>query len=237
MQYTARPDHIVKAHQALAEVSRLRLLEILRATPAGLSAAQAATEIHLHLATVRTHLETLVSAGLATRQTEASGARGRPRVIYKATRESDGIAGDGYRLLAELLASLIQNSMRDPAGKAEAAGSTWGRSLIERARPLERLPRNEVLSRVRDLLDELGFEPQMASAPGGTDIRLHRCPFRDVAVDHQSVICSAHLGLIKGALEELGVPASTTTIEPFVNPTLCVAHLHSKTRSARTTTP
>jgi hypothetical protein len=46
-----------------------------------------------------------------------------------------------------------------------------------------------------------------------------------VAGDHQSVVCSAHLGLIKGALEELGVPTDTTTIEPFVTPTLCIAHL------------
>jgi predicted ArsR family transcriptional regulator len=85
----------------------------------------------------------------------------------------------------------------------------------------------EALQRVNHLLDELGFEPEITNWSGGTEIMLHRCPFRDVAADHQSVVCSAHLGLIKGALEELGVPAGTTTIEPLVAPTLCVAHLES----------
>jgi 2-polyprenyl-3-methyl-5-hydroxy-6-metoxy-1,4-benzoquinol methylase len=54
--------------------------------------------------------------------------------------------------------------------------------------------------------------------------------------DTQVWICPAE-DLIKGAVEELGVPASTTTIEPFVQPTLCVAHLYNKTRSVRTMTP
>jgi predicted ArsR family transcriptional regulator len=225
MRYAARPDQIAKTHQALAQVSRLRLLDILRATPSGLSAPDAAAQISLHVATVRTHLETLVAAGLATRATEATGARGRPRVVYAATHDSQGLVGNGYRLLAELLVSLIENSVRSPAQQAETAGAAWGRSLIERPRPLARLPRMEALQRVHHLLDELGFEPVITNTSGGTEIMCHRCPFRDVAGDHQSVVCSVHLGLIKGALEELGVPTDTTTIEPFVTPTLCVAHL------------
>jgi hypothetical protein len=41
------------------------------------------------------------------------------------------------------------------------------------------------------------------------------------------VICSAHLGLIKGALEELGLPADDATLEPLVTPTLCITRLAS----------
>jgi hypothetical protein len=41
------------------------------------------------------------------------------------------------------------------------------------------------------------------------------------------LVCSAHLGLIKGALEELGLPADGATLEPLVRPTLCVTRLAS----------
>lgn len=225
MRYAARLTDIATTHQALAEVSRLRLLETLRAREDGLSAAEAAAEVGLHQATTRQHLELLVEAGLAERAQEEQTVRGRPRVIYRASRARDEIGGDGYRLLAEILASLIESSVREPAGRAEAAGAAWGRSLVERARPLARLPRAEAVRRVTDLLDELGFEPEQAGGREGQQILLHRCPFLDVASEHRSVVCSAHLGIIKGALEEVGAPAEATTLQPLVTPTLCVVRL------------
>jgi predicted ArsR family transcriptional regulator len=226
MRYSARPDTVARTHRALAEVSRLRILELLRARPAGMDAAEAADEVGLHLATARTHLEILVEAGLVERHPEARTERGRPRVIYRAAEDDGETAGSGYRLLAEMLASLVESSVRDPAGRAETAGAAWGRALVERARPLTRLPRAEAMRRLQELLDELGFEPEVSA--GGRRILLHRCPFRQVAGEHQSVVCSAHLGLIKGALGELGGDADAATIEPLVTPTLCVTHLPAR---------
>lgn len=228
MQYSARPETLARTHQALAEVSRLRLLEVLRAHPDGLDAAEAADEVGLHVATVRGHLEILVAAGLADRQPEERTERGRPRVIYRAAPDAGVADGGGYRLLAEMLASLVEASVHDVPGRAEAAGAAWGRALVERARPLARLPRQEAMRRLQELLDELGFEPEIA--PTGRRVLLHRCPFRDVATAHPRLVCSAHLGLIKGALDELGLDAETTTIEPLVTPTLCVADVRARRR-------
>ena len=123
---------------------------------------------------------------------------------------------------------IVESSVRDPAGRSETAGAAWGRALVERARPLARLPRAEAMRRLQELLDELGFEPEVPA--GGRRILLHRCPFREVAGEHQAVVCSAHLGLIKGALGELGVDAGAATIEPLVTPTLCVTHLPARRR-------
>lgn len=228
MQYSAHPETVARTHQALAEVSRLRLLELLRAHADGLDATEAADEVGLHVATVRSHLEILVSAGLAERQPEERTERGRPRVIYRAAPGATVGADQGYRLLAEMLASLLESSLRDPAGRAEAAGAAWGRALVERAQPLVRLPRAEAMRRLGELLDELGFEPELAA--GGRRVLLHRCPFRQVAGDHPAVVCSAHLGLIKGALDELGLDAEAATIEPFVEPALCVSTIPARRR-------
>ncbi len=225
MRYAARPDQVAKTHQALAEVNRLRLLELLRARAEGLDATLAATEIGIHVATARSHLETLVGAGLAKRLPEERLARGRPRIIYRAAGDDANTGGSGYRFLAELLASIIEAGITSPAKKAEAAGVAWGRELVERARPLTRVPRPEALRRVQQMLNELGFVPEVVVDRDGERILLHRCPFRDVAVDHQGVVCSAHLGLIKGALDQLGASADAATLRPFVAPTLCIADL------------
>ncbi len=228
MRYAARADQVARTHQALAEVNRLRLLELLRARAEGLDAAGAAAEIGLHVATARSHLETLVGAGLAGRAREERLVRGRPRVIYRAAGDDASTDGGGYRFLAELLASIIEAGVTNPAGKAEAAGVAWGRELVERARPLTRLPRAEAVRRVQEMLDELGFVPEVVVDRHGERILLHRCPFRDVAVDHQKVVCSAHLGLIKGALDQLGASADTATLRPLVMPTLCIADLQRR---------
>ncbi len=227
MRYSARPRDVARAHQALAEVSRLRLLEVVRAHREGLSAAEAGAEVGLHQATARQHLEMLVEAGLVVRSAEERRVRGRPRVIYRSSGEPDARGGDGYRLLADILASMVEASIRRPADAAETAGVAWGHSLIERPRPLERLPRSEAEERVADLLDRLGFEPELAGARGRRRVLLHRCPFLDLATEHGSVVCSAHLGIVKGALEELGVPAENVALEPLVTPTLCIARLAS----------
>lgn len=227
MRYSARPDTVARTHQALGEVNRLRLLELLRARPGGLDAAAAAEEVGLHVATVRQHLETLVEAGLVERRAEERTTRGRPRVIYRAVAGT-AADGDGYRLLAEMLASLVETAVRDPSGRAEAAGRAWGRALVERARPLARLPRAEAMRRLQELLDELGFEPELDR--GGRRVLLHRCPFRQVAEEHRAVVCATHLGLVKGALGELGVDAEKATIQPFVTPTLCTTEIPVRSR-------
>jgi predicted ArsR family transcriptional regulator len=227
MSYANRPGDAARAHQALAEVSRLRLLEVLRAYPKGLSAAEASAEVRLHQATTRQHLEMLVEAGLVVRTAEERTVRGRPRVIYRPSGHAKPGGSDSYRLLADILASVVETSVRRPSGAAEAAGVALGRSLVERPRSLECVPRREAEARLVELLGQLGFEPEPADGKEGKKILLHRCPFLDVATEHRAVVCSAHLGITKGVLAELGFPSTSTTLEPLVTPTLCITRLAS----------
>gem|GEM_PF-2710603 len=39
------------------------------------------------------------------------------------------------------------------------------------------------------------------------------------------MVCGAHLGIIQGALAELGAPVNATRLFPFVEPGLCIATL------------
>jgi predicted ArsR family transcriptional regulator len=79
------------------------------------------------------------------------------------------------------------------------------------------------------MLGDSGFAPELSA--DGTSVNLHRCPFRELAVTHQDVVCGAHLGIIQGALDELGGMVSATRLIPFVTPGLCVTTL------ARSETP
>jgi predicted ArsR family transcriptional regulator len=146
--------------------------------------------------------------------------------------EPGGVAGVtadlGYRSLALVLAGSVAASAAHPAAAAEEAGVGWGRSLIARPAGEEGpVDADEAIGRVTALLEEFGFEPERhGRADGEVEVRLHRCPFEQVAVAEPEVVCSVHRGLIRGALDALGATVEVRELLPFVTPDLCVAELH-----------
>ena len=206
--------------------SRADVLDMLRAADGPLGVREVAQRMGLHPNTARFHLEALAEAGLAVRETEDRESPGRPRIGYRAV--ADGPAGRRrYRLLAEMLTSLIAATMAEPGRAAEEAGREWGAYLTEQPPPYQKLTAGEAVGKLTAIMEELGFSPQ---AEAGDDDGQHRlglrhCPFREVAQHHQDVICALHLGLMRGALARMRAPVTASRLDPFVEPSLCVAHL------------
>jgi len=220
--------------------SRRRVLQTLRAaaTPVGVQEVCDATGLHAN--TARFHLDGLVTAGLAQRHAEDRGRPGRPRMVYQATATEDPAAGmRSYRLLAEMLTGLVTHALPEPGPAAVAAGQVWGRFLAQRPAPLQRVDAHEAVRRLTAVLTDVGFAPGpvqaepttvaagagRSTASGGRVIPLHHCPFREVAVQQRDVVCSLHLGLIRGVLNEVRAPVHADRLDPFVEPTVCLAHL------------
>jgi predicted ArsR family transcriptional regulator len=205
---------------------REQVLGLLRSSAAALSAADVAQASGLHVNTARFHLDALVDAGLAERTSEPRDQPGRPRILYTSQGPAPGPRS--YGLLAEMLTGLVA-SLPDAGPAAVGAGQAWGRHLVERAAPSERVDATAALARLNRVLDAIGFEPEVRTSKKGTEVRLHHCPFREVAEKHTDVVCAIHLGLLQGALSELRAPVEATSLEPFVTPTLCVARLQPTT--------
>lgn len=201
--------------------SRARVLATLREAGAPLAAGTVAGRVGLHPNTARFHLDALVEAGLAGRVAEERERPGRPRVLYSAR------AGDGprsYRLLAEILSGRLATAPR-PSEAAVEAGRAWGRYLAERPPPFRRVEVTAAVGQLVRVLDEIGFAPEAVTAGSERRVLLRHCPFREVAQAHPEVVCSIHLGLMRGVLGELGAPVTAERLEPFAEPGLCVTHL------------
>jgi predicted ArsR family transcriptional regulator len=219
-------DLALRTHKALGEVSRFRILEELRGR-GPLDSRQLGEAVGLHPNTVRSHLDQLIEAGLAHVVPASPGARGRPRVLYEAIAEAEPVQHGGYRLLAQILASYLA-SVDQPQVVAESAGRAWGSYLAEKPAPFAAISAEDATEKVSQLFTDLGFMPEAVEDSGARKILLHRCPFREVAQSNQKVVCAVHLGMLKGALAEMGAPLDATRLEPFVEPTLCVAHLRGR---------
>jgi predicted ArsR family transcriptional regulator len=225
-------DSSLKTHKALGDVSRFRMLEELR-VGGPLDSRELGRRVGLHPNTVRSHVERLIEAGLVKTALAPHAGRGRPRILYEADSDSAQAQPGGYRLLAQILASYLASTDR-PQAVAESAGRAWGSYLTERAQPFTRVSADEATGRVVRLFAELGFMPEAIADGAERKILLHRCPFREVAESNQQVVCAVHLGMLKGALTEMGAPLEATRLDPFVEPTLCVAHLGRSRRRRRT---
>jgi predicted ArsR family transcriptional regulator len=204
----------------------VQILEVVQEAEAPLGARELATRVGLHVNTVRSHLRVLAEAGLVSARREERTGPGRPRVLYEATAEAlDAPALASYRLLAQILASSLAGSERDPSAQAEEAGRVWGAHLVRKPPPFTSTSREETIDEIVRLHEQYGFKPELRRAKSGREIVLRRCPFQEVATTYQSVICPVHLGLIRGALAELGTGVEADRLQPFAEPGACVGHL------------
>ncbi len=230
-------------YAALASDARRQVLELLMGSEVALDAAAVSTRVGLHVTTVRFHLEQLESAGLIRRAVERAGTRGRPRILFTAgpAAREDEAKHD----LSQALAGALAEDADGGRARAIRAGEHWSATFAdelrgstgEGARPLLRI------------LDRLGFDPEVevppveepaepapnGIAPAGADaltaetppvINLLACPFRADARQAPEVICSVHLGLIRGIAESLGHDPEGTELRPFVGPELCQVRLN-----------
>ncbi|TFC96810.1 MULTISPECIES: hypothetical protein [Cryobacterium] len=96
-------------------------------------------------------------------------------------------------------------------------------------------PAADVVPPLLRVLTEIGFAPELQAGKGS--IVLTGCPFRAEAKENPAVVCSVHLGLMKGLARSLGHDGDDIRLRPFVQPHLCIVELPSDWTDAPETIP
>ncbi len=208
------------------------MLDLVRRSPDGLTAAQVVEATGLHPSTVRAHLDQLTESGLLTRHRRGDGTPGRPAWRYQAAPRVD--AGDvdeagraapradlPYRALANALIDHLARDADDPFAAGVRAGRDWGRDLAPRG------GRSAPIDGLLRVLADLGFTPKIVErpGPGRAVVHLRSCPYLDAALKSPDVVCGVHQGVIGGALGALGALGVETELEPFALPGACVVRV------------
>ena len=155
---------------------RAEVLDMLRAVGSPVGVREVADRMGLHPNTARFHLDALVEAGLAARAPQARSAPGLPSTGYQVA--GGGISGRRqYRLLAEMLTSLISGVLPRPGEAAAEAGRQWGRYLTDQPAPYQRVDADHA---VEELTGSLGGDRVRAGGRGrrcgSTELRLRQLP-------------------------------------------------------------
>ena len=197
---------------------------MVRGRDGAVDAAELAAQIGLHVTTVRFHLDALCDEGVIVRTRMNRPGAGRPRTGYVAVEERLD-----YRVLAEVLAVELGQTVETRARRAQRAGQKWaGRITALKDANVDPAgvpsdeddddPLDRAALHATDVFTRMGFAAELASAvepvapPASDDdapsavreriIRLHACPIRDLARSHPEVGCGVHLGLLQGLLPE-----------------------------------
>ncbi len=126
-----------------------------------------------------------------------------------------------------LAAHFARQSDGTPENLAEAAGRQWASDELGATSGTGR-PTEEAALVVTTLFAEMGFDPELETSTSPTRIRLHACPFESVARQNPGVVCSLHLGLIRGVLTRLGARQIESTLTPWDTPHTCLAQLEQQ---------
>lgn len=204
------------------------VLGILEGRGAAVGVAELAEATGHHPNTLREHLDALVEAGLAERVRAAASGRGRPAWLYAAVPAAASGSPE-YAGLATALAMQLGRTSEDARDEAETAGQAWGERLADGVHPR---PRSAAAARrgVVTVLDGLGFAPDADDR--GSEVRLRRCPLLEAAREQPDVVCSVHLGIVRGALGAWGAESGQVTLVPFAEPGACLLHVGTPGRSA-----
>lgn len=191
-------DSVARPEDALAQPTRVRLLELICENGRPSSTDELANLTGLHPNGVRSHLERLVQAGLVIK-TVSSAGRGRPRHLWSEATGARAALNQprAYEQLATWLSSAIDTSPQR-LREVEAAGRQIGR---EQARASDR---QSGFDGVEAAVASLGFQPRVDYGPGDRMvICLSNCPYRDAVRQNPKVICNLHHGMTLGLLDEL----------------------------------
>ena len=134
-----------------------------------IDAVELASRIKLHVTTVRFHLDALCDEGAIERTRMNRDGVGRPRTGYRAVEERLD-----YRILAEILAMELGETVETRARRAQRAGQQWaGRIADSHGEPVagqdgtdaaevgDPLDRGAVLA--TEVFDRMGFDPELAA--------------------------------------------------------------------------
>ena len=205
--------------------TRARVLGLLEDLAEPVTAVAAAQRLGLHSNTARVHLEALAEEGLVAREPERRSSPGRPRVLYVAATAAPQPAHRSYRFLAQVLTDLVHGALPDPAASAEQTGAAWGRTLVA-PRGAAGVPGvQETVDTLVSTLDRVGFVSSPVLDGKQQRLEITHCPFLEVAAERQDVVCSVHLGLLRGVADQLDAPLTAERLDPLVAPGLCYARL------------
>lgn len=208
-------------YRGLTQLSRLRLLRAIQRTP-GLLLSELAEIAELHTNTAREHLRVLEDEGLVRSETQPTGGRGRPPIVYLPVREADSSPAASRRVAAATASGDALRRMSPDLDSSADLGTAATHQL----------------DALYEHLEDAGLQPDLDERE--LTMTLAPCPYHRAVEEDRPLVCSVHARLVQDVLTQVPGPIELRRVDPFVTQHSCVIALGMKgeaTRVPRTRRP
>lgn len=178
--------------------SRGEIVHLLRAR-GRVSADELAAELGISKQCVRKHLDVLERDGYVQHAPER-GERGRPIYVYRLTIKAEDLFPKRYDLFAKALLRQI-NAVWGERGLNTIFCGCADETIATLRPKLEGLEFDARVHRLRELLDEMGYEAEAEKLPDGSYLLTEwNCPQSEVARDYRQ-LCDRELIIYRDLLD------------------------------------
>lgn len=181
------------------------VLSALQKYPVGAKASELATQLSMHINTVRGHLDELIDRGAVQALTSAASGRGRPSLIFQVRVPDSRAIANEYISLIEVLSDALEGQEEDLALKI---GRTWAQKMRANT-DYTPVTVDGALGRLHSVLRDIGFDPALPTpaerkeSPDEAVLPLHSCPF--IGSDGEApsrFICDIHAGFLRETVDD-----------------------------------
>jgi predicted ArsR family transcriptional regulator len=195
------------AVQLLADPTRRRIFDAVRAAHAPVSRDEVASAAGVHRPLAAFHLDRLADAGLlkvtfARPPGRTGRGAGRPTKRYDAREVTvaASVPARNHDLVGRILARAVAEAPKHADEQAQALAEAEGQRIGETRRPGRRLSGAATMDAASDALSRLGYEPELVDGV----LRLRNCPFHGIVEAAPELVCAMNHRLVTGLLCGLG---------------------------------
>ena len=206
---------------------RALILETVRNAGDSVLPKEVASQLKLHVNTVREHLVALAEEGYLTRRSLQSDGRGRPSIAYVATPST--FINPQFRIATTLINLFTEHLDRMspiPETEARRMGEALGRDLASHFNYDQ-----PVCKQLFRLAEEWGYEPRVHNQPDV--LYLYSCPAQELQVDNLELIHEISRGVLNGILEECGLDSRDCHTSKYKKDHPCIVTLPPEATSSR----
>jgi predicted ArsR family transcriptional regulator len=179
------------------------------------------------------HLDTMVTKGLLTAHYERLSGKsgpgaGRPSKVYEPSEReiSVSIPYRSYDVVGDILLDALESTAGHSEAAVTGAAHDRGQALgvgERRERKLRSVGKKAAFKVADEFLSERGYEPYRDERG---DLRLHNCPFHELAQRSPELVCGLNRAFIEGFLSGLGDSSLEAVLDP--QPGQCCVRLRGR---------
>lgn len=203
--------HPLKITGTLADETRYQIYEYMLQQKKSFTVQDIADTFNIHPNVARLHLTKLTEINVITADFLKSGKGGRPGRIYKASEQGVELSfpKKDHRQLLKWTIQLIEQLGEPALEQAKKISYEDGYEVVQSMLQKQKDPRHLQLEEKLSILETsatlIGYIPTVKETSSGKKIifSIYNCPFNDLLLKHNTIICALHESYLNGQVDAL----------------------------------